>query len=264
MLTIFLLAAALGAVVGLLAGLLGIGGGLVIVPVLVILLPAFDVVPAEHAMVVAIATSLSSIIITSISSVRAHHKRNNVSWHVALPVMLGAGVGALLIGYLAHNLSGKILQLIFGFAVGLLALRMLISRSKAGKTALPKPVTLGGIAAILGSFAALLGIGGGALIVPMLNHFSVDMRRAIGCAAASGIAIAIFGTIGYVIAGWQHYQLSSGFIGYIYLPALLGVISTSIFTTSLGASLTQKLPVMTIKRVFGVFLLVVSARMILA
>lgn len=264
MLTIFLLAAALGAVVGLLAGLLGIGGGLVIVPVLVVLLPAFDVIPAEHAMVVAIATSLASIIITSLSSVRAHHKRNNVSWPIALPVMVGAGIGSLLIGYLAHNLSGKTLQLIFGAAVGLLALRMLISSSAAGKAALPKAFTLGSIAAVLGSFAALLGIGGGALIVPVLNYFSVDMRRAIGCAAASGIAIAVFGTIGYVSAGWQHYQLSAGFIGYIYLPALLGVISTSIFTTSIGASLTQKLPVMTIKRVFGIFLLVVSARMILA
>jgi uncharacterized membrane protein YfcA len=236
--------------VGLLAGLLGIGGGLIIVPVLVVLLPAFDVIPAEHAMVVAIATSLASIIITSVSSVRAHHKRNNVSWSIALPVMLGAGLGALLVGYLAHNLTGKTLQLIFGVAVGLLALRMLISRSAVGKAALPGLILLGSLAALLGSFAALLGIGGGALIVPMLNYFSVD--------------IAVFGTLGYVSAGWQHYQLSAGFIGYIYLPALLGVISTSIFTTSIGASLTQKLPVITIKRVFGIFLLVVSARMILA
>lgn len=264
MLSIFLLTAALGAVVGLLAGLLGIGGGLIIVPVLVVLLPFFDVIPAEHAMVVAIATSLASIIITSVSSVRAHHKRNNVSWNIALPVMLGAGLGALLVGYLAHNLSGNTLQLIFGVAVGILALRMLISRSTTGKAALPGLIPLGSLAALLGSFAALLGIGGGALIVPMLNYFSVDMRRAIGCAAASGIAIAVFGTVGYVTAGWQHYQLSAGFIGYIYLPALLGVISTSVFTTSIGASLTQKLPVMTIKRVFGIFLLVVSARMILA
>lgn len=264
MLTIFLLAAALGAVVGFLAGLLGIGGGLVIVPVLVVLLPALGVVPPEHAMVVAIATSLASIVITSLSSVHAHHKRNNVSWNIALPVMLGAGVGALVIGYLAHNLSGKMLQLIFGIAVGFLALRMLISRNSAGKAALPKTYVLASFSAVMGSFAALLGIGGGALIVPMLNYFSVDMRRAIGCAAASGIAIAVFGTVGYVSSGWLQYRLDAGFVGYVYLPALLGVISTSVFTTSIGASLTQKLPVMTIKRVFGVFLLVVSTRMILA
>lgn len=263
MLSIFLLTALLGALVGLLAGLLGIGGGLVIVPVLVVLLPAFAVVPAEHAMLVAIATSLASIIITSLSSVRAHHKRNNVSWHIAVPVMLGAGTGALLVGYLAHNLSGKTLQLIFGVAVGLLALRMLSAQSATGKLPLPAKPLLAVLSALLGSFAALLGIGGGALIVPMLNYFSVDMRRAIGCAAASGIAIAVFGTLGYVSAGWQYYSLQQGFIGYIYLPALLGVISTSVFTTSVGATLTQRLPVLTIKRVFGVFLLLVAARMIL-
>ena len=88
------------------------------------------------------------------------------------------------------------------------------------------------------------------------------MRRAIGCAAASGIAIAIFGTLGYVIAGWQHYQLADGFVGYIYLPALLGIVSTSVFTAPVGARLAQKLPVLMIKRVFGVFLLLVGARMI--
>lgn len=87
------------------------------------------------------------------------------------------------------------------------------------------------------------------------------MRKAIGCAAASGIAIAVFGTLGYVIAGWQHYQLADGFVGFIYLPALLGVISTSIFTAPLGARLTQRLPVLIIKRVFGIFLLLVAAKM---
>jgi uncharacterized membrane protein YfcA len=95
----------------------------------------------------------------------------------------------------------------------------------------------------------------------VLNYFSVDMRRAIGCAAASGIAIAVFGTLGYVIAGWQHYRLADGFIGYIYLPALLGIVATSVFTAPLGARLAQTLPVLTIKRVFGVFLLLVSAKM---
>ena len=96
----------------------------------------------------------------------------------------------------------------------------------------------------------------------LLNYFSVEMRQAIGCAAASGIAIAVFGTLGYVIAGWRHYQFEQGFIGYIYLPALLGIVLTSAFTAPLGAKMTQRLPVLTIKRVFGVFLLLVSAKMI--
>lgn len=264
LLSIFLITAVLGAIVGLLAGLLGIGGGLIIVPVLVVLLPALSIVPPEHAMLVAIATSLASIVITSLSSVRAHHKRNNVPWAIAMPVMFGAALGAMLMGYLAHNLSGKTLQLLFGVAVGLLALRMLFTSNTQGKKPLPARAIVAAISGILGSFAALLGIGGGALIVPMLNYFSVDMRRAIGCASASGIAIAVFGSLGYVTAGWQQYQLSAGFVGYVYLPALLGVISTSVFTTSLGATLTQRLPVITIKRVFGVFLILVAVRMILS
>ena len=252
----------LGAVVGVLAGLLGIGGGLVIVPALVMLLPAFDIVPAEHAIVVAIATSLASIIITASSSVYAHHKWGNVPWSVASAVMLGAAAGAWLVGYLAHNISADILQSLFGIAVLLLALRMLFSRSVVGNTPLPSTMIVAAISAVLGGIASLLGIGGGALIVPMLNYFSVDMRRAIGCAAASGIAIAVFGSLGYIIAGWHHYELSDGFIGYIYLPALFGIVITSVFTAPLGAKLAQTLPVLTIKRVFGTFMLLVAAKMI--
>ena len=264
MLTIIAITLLLGALVGFLAGLLGIGSGLVIVPVLVMLLPAFDIVPVGQAILVAIATSLASIIITATSSVLAHHRWGNVPWSVAGAIVTGAAIGAWSVGYLAHNISGAVLQMIFGVAVLLLALRMLGSRSAVGIRSLPGPWVITAISAVLGGIASLLGIGGGALFVPMLNYFSVDMRRAIGCAAASGIAIAVFGTLGYVIAGWQHYQLSDGFIGYIYLPALLGIVTTSVFTAPLGAKLAQQLPVLTIKRVFGIFLLLVAAKMILS
>lgn len=247
---------------GFLAGLLGIGGGLILVPVLLMLLPQLNIVPTEHAMLVAIATSLASIIVTAASSVRAHHRWGNVPWSLAALLMAGAAAGAWCVGYFAHNISGDLLQLIFGIAMILLAMRMLGSRSTIGKRPLPSPVWLVSLSSVLGGIASLLGIGGGALFVPMLNYFSVDMRRAIGCATASGIAIAIFGTFGYVLAGWQHYQLDQGFVGYIYLPALFGIISTSVLTAPYGAHLTQRLPVLAIKRVFGVFLLLVAAKMI--
>lgn len=264
MLSIIAITLLLGALVGFLAGLLGIGGGLVIVPVLVMLLPAFGVVPAEQAILVAIATSLASIIITATSSVLAHHRWGNVPWSIAGAIVIGAALGAWGVGYLAHNISSAVLQMIFGVAVLLLALRMLGSRSAVGIRSLPGPRLIAAMSVVLGGIASLLGIGGGALFVPMLNYFSVDMRRAIGCAAASGIAISVFGTLGYVIAGWQHYQLSDGFIGYIYLPALLGIITTSVFTAPIGAKLAQQLPVLIIKRVFGIFLLLVAAKMILS
>jgi uncharacterized protein len=254
----------LGALVGFAAGLLGIGGGLIVVPALVMLLPAFGVVPAEQAILVAIATSLASIIITATSSVIAHHRWGNVPWPIASAMMAGAAVGAWSVGYLAHNISGGTLQMIFGCAVLLLSLRMLGSRSAVGKKTLPGKAAIVSMSALLGGIASLLGIGGGALFVPVLNYFSVDMRRAIGCAAASGIAIAVFGTLGYVVAGWQHYQFADGFVGYIYLPALLGIVTTSVFTAPLGAKLTVKLPVLTIKRVFGIFLLLVAAKMMLS
>jgi uncharacterized membrane protein YfcA len=262
LLTVILISALIGCFAGFLAGLLGIGGGLVIVPVLVMLLPALGVVSSEAVMVVAIATSLASIIITSSSSIRAHHKRNNVSWTLAGTIMFGAGIGAGVSGLLAHHINGATLKIFFGLAVFLLALRMLGSRSIIGRALLPAKPLLAAIAAVLGAISGLMGIGGGALVVPVLNYFSVDMRRAIGCAAASGIAIAVLGTLGYVIAGWQHYRLADGFIGYIYLPALFGIVSTSVFTATFGAAMTQRLPVLMIKRVFGVFLMLVAARMV--
>nr|WP_245217471.1 sulfite exporter TauE/SafE family protein [Rheinheimera maricola] len=254
----------LGALAGFLAGLLGIGGGLVIVPALVMLLPAFGIVPAEQAILVAVATSLASIIITATSSVLAHHRWGNVPWSIAGAIFVGAAIGAWCVGYLAHNISGAVLQMIFGVAALLLALRMLGSRTAVGIKPLPGTLLTICISALLGGVGSLLGIGGGALFVPMLNYFSVDMRRAIGCAAASSIAVAVFGTLGYVIAGWRHYQLADGFVGYIYLPALLGIVAMSVFTAPIGAKLVQQLPVLTIKRVFGVFLLLIAVKMILS
>ncbi|WNO61850.1 sulfite exporter TauE/SafE family protein [Rheinheimera sp. MMS21-TC3] len=261
MLTVIVLTLLLGAVVGFLAGLLGIGGGLLIVPALVVLLPAYGIIAPEHAMLVAIATSLASIIVTASSSVLAHHRRDNVPWSIATAVLIGAGIGASLVGYFAHNVSGHTLKLVFAIAVLLLSLRMLGSRSIVGSKALPNKGWLGAISALLAGIASLLGIGGGALFVPMLNYFSVDMRRAIGCAAASGIAISVFGSIGYVLAGWQHYSLADGFFGYIYLPVLAGIVATSAFMAPIGARLTQRLPVLVIKRVFGIFLILVAAKM---
>lgn len=262
MLSIFVITLFLGALVGFLAGLLGIGGGLLIVPAMVMLLPAYSTVPPGDAILVAVATSLASIIVTATSSVRAHHKMGNVPWQTAGPVAFGAAIGAWGVGYLAHFIGGDILQVVFGVAVLLLASRMLGSRSVLGSKSLPSRGVVAVISTGLGGLASLLGIGGGALFVPVLNYYSVDMRRAIGCAAASGIAIALFGTLGYVIAGWRHYQFEQGFVGYIYLPALLGIVSTSVFTAPLGAKMTQRLPVLMVKRIFGVFLLLVSVKMI--
>ena len=260
-LTFILICMALGALAGLLAGLLGIGGGLVIVPLLTVLLPLYGIVPAEHVMLVAVATSLATIVITCSSSTRAHHRLHNIPWRLAPAVLMGAAAGAVTVGSFAHLVNGQFLQWFFACAVALIGLRMIFSQMASGLRPLPTRPVLALISAFLASIASLLGIGGGALYVPMLNFFSVDMRRAIGLAAVSGLVIAIFAVIGYVSSGWSYYAFADGFVGFVYLPAVAAVVSTSMLAAPLGAKLTQVLPVLRIKRIFGLFLLLVSAKM---
>lgn len=256
-----LICMALGALAGLLAGLLGIGGGLVIVPLLTFLLPRYGIVPDEHVMLVAVATSLATIVITCSASTRAHHRLNNIPWRLAPPLLAGAAVGALTVGSFAHLVNGDFLQLFFACAVALLGVRMIFSQIASGLRPLPAKPVLALISSLLASIASLLGIGGGALYVPTLNFFSVDMRRAIGLAAVAGLVIAIFAVIGYVSSGLAYYAFADGFVGFVYLPAVAAVVSTSMLAAPLGAKLTQVLPVLRIKKIFGLFLLVVSAKM---
>ena len=256
--------ALLGCVVGFLAGLLGIGGGLIIVPVLSSLLLMFDVTSPDHILVISIATSLASILFTSTSSVLAHHKNDNVPWQIAPWVMSGVGLGALISGFAASLIPEQALRNVFAISVVFIAGRMVLaSRSKSLKEKpLPKGIILGSISALMGALSGLIGIGGGALIAPMLNYFSVDMKKAIGCASASGIVIALFGSIGYISAGWQVTDLAHGFAGFVYLPALFGIVITSWFVAPLGAKATHYLPVNILKKIFAVLLVLIALKMV--
>ncbi|CCQ10732.1 Protein of unknown function DUF81, type 2 [Pseudoalteromonas luteoviolacea B = ATCC 29581] len=264
-LTIFALCALLGSLVGFLAGLLGIGGGLLIVPVLSALLKWFHIVHDDKVMLVAIATSLATILFTSTSSALAHHKNDNIPWHVAPWIMGGVAVGALGSGFMAAFLPADIVRLVFGASVLLIAYRMLFAKVKLDEVIhAPNRWLLSTITALMGALSAMIGIGGGALIVPLLTYFSIDMKKAIGCASACGIVIALFGSIGYISSGWHAFELESGFIGFIYLPALFGVVSTSWFIAPIGAKATQHLPVRTIKRVFAALLVIIALRMLMS
>lgn len=263
--TLFILCALLGSVVGFLAGLLGIGGGLLIVPVLSALLIAFDVVESDRVMIIAIATSLASILFTSTSSALAHHKNDNIPWHIAPWVMGGVAIGALTSGFFAAWLPEKMVKLVFGLSVLFIAYRMLFVKTTVEEGSnLPKGWFLSTITAFMGALSAMIGIGGGALIVPLLTHFSLDMKKAIGSASACGIVIALFGSVGYIISGWHTYEFEQGFIGYIYLPALFGIVSTSWFTAPWGAKATHTLPVKVIKRVFAGLLVIIAIRMLMS
>lgn len=260
-LTFVLICMTLGIVAGIMAGLLGIGGGLIIVPALVYLLPVFLNIPIEQVMVVAVASSLCSIIVTSASSAWAHQKLHHINWDYTRTLMLGAAIGAILTGYLADLINPNILKKLFAVVVLVLALRMLFNILNSSGNSLPGKSVLTGISVLLSTCSSLLGIGGGALYVPMLSHYSVGVRQAIGSAAIVGFVIACLATTGYILAGWAEFADTPGFLGYVYLPAVLGVVSTSLFAAPFGAQLTDRLPVRLIKKIFGVFLLLVSARM---
>ncbi len=264
LLLLIIYCALLGSGVGFLAGLLGIGGGLVIVPILSGILLNFELFPPEQVVIIAIATSLASILFTSTSSAIAHHKNGNVPWELAPWIMTGVALGALISGFLATLLPENIVRIVFGTSVVLIALKMFYSSTQKNPTTekkLPNKGLLTFFTTITGGLSAMIGIGGGALLVPLLTFFSIDMKKAIGCASACGIVIALFGSIGYITSGTAHFTLQQGFLGFVYLPALLGIVCTSWFTAPLGAKATHSLPVPLIKRIFAVLLLVIAVNM---
>lgn len=264
LLLLIIYCALLGSVVGFLAGLLGIGGGLILVPALSSLLLHFEVFPLEQVVIAAIATSLASILFTSTSSAIAHHKNGNVPWDLAPWIMTGVALGALISGFMAALLPENIVRLVFAVCAVLIAFKMLYSSTKSDSSTerqLPSKGVLTIFTTITGGLSAMIGIGGGALLVPLLTFFSLDMKKAIGCASACGIVIALFGSIGYISSGSTLFSLEDGFAGFVYLPALLGIVCTSWFTAPLGAKSTQYLPVSTIKKIFAALLLVMAANM---
>lgn len=252
----------LGAVVGVLAGMLGIGGGLVIVPALLYLLTTQLELPLSLAMPMAIATSLATIILTGLSSSRAHYKLGNLRREIVLWCALGISFGAIVGAQVASSLPGEVLKDVFGYLVLAIAAQMVFGGQRKSDNRMSPPV-LTTIGLVTGMISAFMGIGGGALMVPALVWFRVDIKQAIGCAAFCGLVIAVFGSASFVQAGWQAPGLPQWSLGYVYLPAALGIVITSVFTARVGAKISHRLNTRMLKRVFAGFLLVVSARMIL-
>lgn len=179
--------------------------------------------------------------------------------------MSGVAVGALVSGFLAGFLPEVIIRAVFSISVVLIAIKMFHSSAKVQQKNRPLPnnLVLSSLTAMMGGLSAMIGIGGGALLVPFLTYFNVDMRKAIGCASVSGIVIALFGSVGYVTSGSTHHTWTQGFAGFVYMPALFGIVLTSWFMAPLGAKATQFLPVSTIKKIFAAILIVIAANMIM-
>ena len=262
LLIVFLSCLALGSLVGFLAGLLGIGGGLLIVPALVYLLPMVGV-SADIVMPMALGTSLGAIVITSTSAAIAHHGKQNIPWLIAKPLMLLVGFGALLGAFLADYLSTETLKLIFATVVILLAVYMLLSISLAKEREMPSTPVLQFISWLTGIVASLMGIAGGAILVPALSYFGLPLRHSIGIATVCGVMVALFGSLGYIITGVNEPLLPTFSLGYLYIPALVGLVVSSSFFAPVGVKYSSKLPVKTLKKCFAVFLMMVAIKMLL-
>lgn len=253
----------LGSCGGFLAGLLGIGGGMVLVPFTTVLLEGHGF-PQALSLKVAVATSLASICFTSLSSLRAHHTRGNVRWPVvaamAPGLVLGSSAGALVVGVVPVRL----LSLVFGVFVAYMATGMLRPmRPDVATRPLPSRATLAAVGGAIGVVSAWLGAGGAFMAVPYLLARQVPMHHAVGISAALGFPIALAGSLGYVFADTGSTAGPAGMLGLIYLPALAGLSVASVLTAPLGAQAAQRLDVKQLRRVFAVMLYGIAAYMLL-
>ena len=251
----------LGLCSGFLAGLLGIGGGMVMVPFITAIL-SHRGVAVDLSIKMAIATSMSTIIFTSISSVRAHHKRGAVRWDIVRGLAPGIVLGAMVASMgIFSVLKGTALAWVFAGFVGFSAFQML--KDKKPKPSRTMPGTVGQVAAggFIGMLSGLVGAGGGFISVPFMVWCNVAIHNAVATSSALGFPIAVANTIGFVIAGWGISDLPSGALGYVFLPALAVIASASVLMAPVGVKAAHSMPVKPLKRVFAYTLFALAAYM---
>jgi len=254
---------ALGLFVGFVAGLLGIGGGTVMVPILTMMFAAQGFA-GEHVLHLALGTSMATIIFTAMSSLRTHHQHGAVIWPVVRNITPGILLGTALGTVVASWISTRALAIFFTVFVSLIAVQMLLNAKPAPSRALPGALGTAGVGVGIGLVSALVAIGGGALTVPFLSWCNVRIQTAIGTSAAVGLPIALGGTVGYVFNGLAASGLPAYSLGFVYLPAVLFVMLASVSTAPLGARLAHRLPVATLKRIFAAVLIALSLKMLMS
>ncbi len=252
-----------GAVVGFLAGLLGIGGGMTLVPVLAALFAAQQFAP-DHAVHLALATAMASIVFTSSASVREHHRHGAVDWALVKLLAPGMVAGALLSTVVSGWIPQRLLALSFAAIVYAGATQMMLGRKPQAHSRMPGPLGVGLAGLVIGTICGLVSAGGAFLTVPFMLRFGVPMHRTIGTGAAVGVPVAVVGTVGYVISGWRVDALPDLSLGFVYLPALAALVAGSVLTAPLGARAAHRLPVQTLKRVFAVLLYALATRMLVS
>lgn len=252
---------ATGIVAGLIAGLLGVGGGIVIVPVLfhVFTMLGIDESVRMH---LAVGTSLATIIPTSIRSVRAHHKKGAVDWSIikawALPMLIGVAVGTALAAYV----TGTALTAVFASVALLVAFNMAFGREewRLGSQ-LPGKAAQGSIASVIGGLSAMMGIGGGTFGVSVMTLYGRPIHQAVATSAGLGLLISVPGTIGFIIGGWNAEGLPPASVGYVNLIGFALIVPATILAAPWGANLAHAISRVTLARAFACFLLITSLRM---
>ena len=253
---------ALGAFAGFMGGMLGIGGGVIIVPVLIALFDMQYVIPLAHVTNVAVGTSLTTIIFSSLAAARAQVKRGAVRWDIVRNWAPGLLAGSLFAGLVAPWIPSHVARLFIGVFLGVIAVIMSTNWTPPPHRQLPKPAGNGLIAMAAGTVSGLAGIGGGNVIVPTLVYFNVAMHNASATASALGVPIALFGAVGYIASGWHAAGMPSFSVGYVYLPAALTIIATSVIAAPLGVSVGHRVSAPHLKRVFAIALAIAAARML--
>ena len=243
----------LGSITGFLAGLLGIGGGMLLVPFMTLLLSAKGM-PPQHVVKMAIATSLATICFTSIASVRAHNLRGAVLWPLVRQLAPGIVLGSILGAQIAKALPAQALMLLFALFITFSATQMLHGAKPLPTRQLPNRAGLFAAGGMVGLMASLVGAGGAFVSVPFMTWCNVKIHNAVATSAALGVPVSLAGTVGYVIAGWSLHDMPAGAVGFIFLPALLTISAASVLTAPLGARTAHRLDVSQLKWVFALLL----------
>lgn len=259
---VFLSYLILGALAGTLAGLFGIGGGLIIVPVLVY---SFEIqgLPSEILTHLAVGTSLATIVVTSLSSIRAHHAKGSVRWSIFLLMAIGILLGAWFGVYTAIQMSGTVLQKTIGIFAILIAIKMWIGFKARDGSHIPSRPTFVSAGIFIGWASSIFGIGGGTLSVPFLRKSNLQMPEAVGTSAACGLPIALVGALANMFMGQGNDLLPAMTTGYVYWPAFLGIVLTSMLFARYGARLAHQLSAEVLQKLFAVFLLLVGTEFLI-
>ncbi len=253
---------ALGAVAGIVAGMFGVGGGLLLVPVLLFLFDAQHF-PAEHAMHLALGTSMATILFTSLSSARKHHQHGAVNWRVVRNITPGILLGTALGTLFAAAISPRGLGIFFALFVYFAAAQILLDVRPQPSRQLPGMAGMMLTGTFIGWISSLVSIGGGTVVVPFLIWCNVPLRNAIGTSAAIGFPIAVGGTLGYIATGMSLHTLPAPNLGFVYLPALLWVALATVLAAPFGALAAHRMKVELLRKLFAVLLLVLATKLLL-